>query len=284
MFFAILKSLLTNTPVDLSEGKQTNVGAALYIDLLKRCVSNSIYDNDLDLMSGQLKTDPNTGKVTCIAGAPVDAEMKYLGGIWPSNAHTMVGVPRLDNLQWCVEAVIKNRIPGDLIETGVWRGGASIFMRGILKAHGITNRRVWVADSFEGLPKADSVLNAVDGDLSLHLRQDLAVSLNTVKNNFERYGLLDAQVQFLKGWFCDTLPSAPIETLAIIRLDGDLYESTMDALDNLYDKLSPGGYVLVDDYNALEACNAAIADFRKKRDVTSELQLVKGGAGAFWKK
>lgn len=288
MFFAILKSLLTNTPVDLSKNKLVahpfNSGAALYIDLLKRCVSNSIYDNDLDLMSGQLETDPETGKIKCTAGATVDAEIKYLGGIWPSNAHTMVGVPRLDHLQWCIEDVLRNRIQGDLIETGVWRGGASIFMRGILKAYGITDRQVWVADSFEGLPKANSVLNAVDGDHRLHLMQDLAVSLETVMGNFERYGLLDEQVRFLKGWFCDTLPSAPIEALAIIRLDGDLYESTMDALDNLYDKLSLGGYVLIDDYNALEACNAAIADFRKKRDVTSELHLIAGGAGAFWKK
>jgi len=257
--------------------------AKLYVDLLKRCVSNSIYDNDLDLFSGQFGTDPKTGRYVSTVANPVSSEHKHFGDMWPSYAHTMIGIPRLDNLQMCVESVLKESIQGDLIETGVWRGGASIFMRGILKAYNISDRRVWVADSFEGLPKADSVLNASDGDHHLHLMQDLAVSLEVVKSNFERYGLLDEQVQFLKGWFCDTLPSAPIETLAIIRLDGDLYESTMDALDSLYDKLSSGGYVIIDDYNVLKACNAAIADFREKREVTSEIFLIEG-AGAFWRK
>lgn len=281
MLLSLLKSLLTSTPSKVVSS--SDAGAALYLDLLKRCVSNSIYDNDLDLMTGKFGTDPKTGKFVSTSGAPVSPENKYLGAIWPTYAHTMVGIPRLENIQWCVEDVLRNRIPGDLIETGVWRGGASIFMRGILKAHGVTDRRVWVADSFEGLPKADSLLNAADGEHHLHLMQDLAVSLEVVQDNFQRYGLLDQQVQFLKGWFCDTLPSAPIETLAVIRLDGDLYESTMDALDNLYHKLSPGGYVIVDDYNALQACNAAIADFRKKKDVTSELHLLEG-YGAFWQK
>ena len=66
--------------------------------------------------------------------------------------------------------------------------------------------------------------------------------LETVKANFEKYGLLDAQVVFLKGWFKDTLPAAPIGKLAVMRLDGDMYESTMDALKSLYPELSPGGY------------------------------------------
>lgn len=255
----------------------------LYIDLLKRSVSNSIYDNDLDIMTGQFAIDPNTGRYISTVAAPVAPEAKYFGGMWPTHAHTMIGIARLENLQWCVENVLKDDIQGDLIETGVWRGGACIFMRGMLKAHGITDRRVWVADSFEGLPEANSLLNAADGELNLHNIQDLAVSLEVVKSNFERYGLLDEQVQFLKGWFCDTLPSAPIEKLAVIRLDGDLYESTMDALDNLYDKLSSGGYVIIDDYNALKACNAAVEDFRKKRDVSCELCLI-DGAGAFWRK
>ncbi len=141
--------------------------AKLYIDLLKRCVGNFIYDNDLDLMKGRFELDSNTGRYVSTPAGTVAPERKYFGGIWPTHAHTMIGIPRLENLQWCVEDVLKNRIPGDLIETGVWRGGASIFMRGILKAYGITDRRVWVADSFEGLPKADPVLNAADGEMNL---------------------------------------------------------------------------------------------------------------------
>lgn len=79
-------------------------------------------------------------------------------------------------------------------------------------------------------------------------------SLEEVQENFRRYNLLDDQVQFLKGWFCDTLPTAPIEKLAVLRLDGDLYESIMDGLNALYDKVSPGGFIIVDDYGDFEPC------------------------------
>jgi O-methyltransferase len=255
-------------------------GVGLYLDLLKRSVSNFIYDDDLDLMRGKFGIDPKTGKYVSIEAVPVVPEAKYLGGIWPSRAHTMIGIPRLENLQWCVEEVLNGEIQGDLIETGVWRGGATIFMRGILQAYGVTDRRVWVADSFEGLPQGD---HPKERHLELHRHQELAVSLEEVTRNFQRYGLLDKQVQFLKGWFRDTLPSAPIEKLAVMRLDGDLYESTMDALVNLYGKLSHGGFVIIDDYNAVASCNDAVEDFRKAQGVSSDLFLI-AGAGAYWRK
>lgn len=258
-------------------------GVELYLDLLKRSVSNSIYDDDLDMMHGKFGVDPKTGKYVSVEAAPAAPEDKHVGGIWPSRAHTMIGIPRLENLQGCLEEVLKLGVEGDLIETGVWRGGASIFMRGILKAYGVTDRRVWVADSFAGLPQTDRVRYPKETDLELHLFQDLAVSLEDVKRNFQRYGLLDEQVQFLKGWFRDTLPLAPIEKLAIMRLDGDLYESTMDALVNLYGKLSRGGFVILDDYNVIKSSNDAAEDFRKEWSVTSELSLIPGG-GAYWRK
>ena len=152
--------------------------------------------------------------------------------------------------------------PGDLIETGVWRGGATIFMRAILKARGVTDRLVWVADSFAGLPPPDTARYPQDEGITLHQFPQLAVPLERVQDNFRRYGLLDEQVRFLKGWFRDTLPTAPIERLAILRLDGDLYESTIQALDSLYHKLSVGGFVIVDDYGNVAACRQAVHDFR----------------------
>jgi len=80
--------------------------------------------------------------------------------------------------------------------------------------------------------------------------------------NFRKYDLLDRQVRFLKGWFSETLPGCPIERLAVLRLDGDMYESTMDALKHFYPKLSAGGYLIVDDYGAAPACKTAIHEFR----------------------
>ena len=198
------------------------------------------------------------------------------------NAHTMMGRKRLDNLHDCLATVLRDGVPGDLIETGVWRGGGTIFMRAFLAAHDIADRRVWVADSFEGLP-APSLAEDAQSNLSKEVAPFLAISLDEVKALFERYGLLDDQVGFLKGWFRDTLPSAPIDRLALLRLDGDLYESTMDALVPLYDKLSPGGFVIVDDYGALPQCKLAIDEFRADRDIIDRLYPI-DGAAIFWRK
>ena len=151
----------------------------------------------------------------------------------------MVGRLRLDNVHACVERALAEGVPGDLMETGVWRGGVTIFMRAILAAYGVTDRTVWVADSFAGLPPPRPDRYPADRGFDLSNVRYLAVSRAQVEENFARYGLLDTQVQFLEGWFRDTLPEAPSERLAVLRLDGDLYESTHDALVHLYDGLSP---------------------------------------------
>ncbi|HEY8265094.1 MAG TPA: TylF/MycF family methyltransferase [Steroidobacteraceae bacterium] len=263
-------------------GLARSAATDLYLELLKKSVGNSIYDDDLDLLRGSFAPDPVTGRLVTKDAAPMDENMKYLGQAWPSRAHTMIGVPRLDNVRSCIETVLEDGVAGDFIETGVWRGGTCIFMRGILKAYGVEDRTVWVADSFAGLPPADPAKYPKESSAPFHLHADLAVSLEQVQRNFASYGLLDGQVKFLKGWFRDTLPGAPIKQLSILRLDGDLYESTMDAL-TLYPKLSPGGFVIVDDYNSVKACNDAIHDFREQRGIKDELQLVDGG-GSFWRK
>ena len=157
-----------------------------------------------------------------------------------------------------------------MIETGVRRGGACIFMRGVLAAHDVTDRTVWVADSFEGLPKPSSDYpDYVEDGMPLWGVSALAVSQEEVEANFAKYGLLDEQVRFLKGWFKDMLPSAPIDQLAVLRLDGDLYESTIQALEALYGKVSAGGYVVVDDYRTVEGCHDVINDFRRDHGVTA---------------
>jgi len=279
---SVLRDMLKTreAPARVANGADS---VSLYIDLLKRCVGNTIYDDDLDLMRGTKTMDSARGKYVALDANRADDAKKFYGGVWPSRAHTMVGTPRLDNLQMCVETALSEGVPGDLIETGVWRGGASIFMRGILKAHAVTDRKVWVADSFEGLPPADRERYPKETAMDFHLEGDLAVSQEQVEANFARYGLLDDQVRFLKGWFRDTLPKAPIDQLAVMRLDGDLYESTMDGLVNLYDKLAPRGFVIIDDFNSIQCCNDAVEDFRAERTITSTMSLI-AGAGAFWRK
>jgi len=209
-------------------------------------------------------------------------EQREEGQIWPVYADTMIGLKRLDNLQYCVETAIREGIEGDFIETGVWRGGACIFMRSVLAAYAIKNRKIYVADSFEGLPKPDQDKFPSDKGDKHHTHSFLAVSEDEVKNNFRRYGLLDDQVVFLKGWFKDTLPSAPIEELAVLRLDGDMYGSTMDALKNLYPKLSRGGFCIIDDY-ALHGCRNAVDDYRTENGINTEMKVVDRNA-RYWRK
>jgi O-methyltransferase len=195
----------------------------------------------------------------------------------------MVGLHRLDNLQDCVTEVLRRGVPGDLIETGVWRGGVTIFMRAILKAYGDVERDVWVADSFQGLPKPDPSRWPADADDELWTLTWVPTSLEVVQANFARYGLLDEQVRFLPGWFSDTLPTAPIERLAVLRLDGDMYGSTMEALEALYPKLSVGGYVIVDDYGAFAQCKEAVTDFRAANGIMDPMEWVDESC-VFWQR
>ena len=95
--------------------------------------------------------------------------------------------------------------------------------------------------------------------------------------------MLDQNVAFLKGWFSETLHQAPIKSLAVLRLDGDMYESTMDSLKALYAKVSPGGFVIIDDYGAIEACKKAVTDFREENGITAEIIDI-DKIGVYWRK
>jgi len=262
----------------------------LYFDLMKRCLTNWIYGNR-EYQAVQFGPEASPSMVEffkqnglqIIRPCPMNPEKRAIGNDWPPTAHTMTGFKRLDNVQFCVENVLQNDVPGDLIETGVWRGGTTIFMRAILKAYGVTDRTLWVADSFQGLPKPDQEKYPHDKDDTLYSFEQLAISLEEVRGNFERYGLLDDQVRFLKGWFKDTLPTAPMERLAVIRLDGDMYESTMDGLVHLYPKLSVGGYLIIDDFGAIAGCRQAVHDYRKTHGIKDHIVTV-DWTGAYWQR
>ncbi len=255
-----------------------------YLTLLRDVIINTIYDDPAikevrraDLLK-RLKGEQYVVKA-------FDPSKREAGLDWPMVAHSMIGRKRMDNLVMALSDAIRSNVPGDFIETGVWRGGACIMARGVLKAFGDTTRKVWVADSFEGLPKPNAEKYAADRGDKHYQKTILAVGLEDVKSNFQRYGLLDNQVEFLKGWFKDTLPTAPIDRLAVLRLDGDLYESTMDGLRALYHKVSPGGYVIVDDYYAVKGCKQAVHDFMDKdypQDIKGFQEI--DGVGVFWKR
>lgn len=277
---------LAPTPVDpakptLSAGPFTETTLRdLYLDLVKRCLLGLVYE-DKPIM--RFDTRAFVFSFFTRRKFDYDSAARETGLDWPSQAHSMIGLERMNNLHSCVEQVLRDNVPGDLIETGVWRGGASIFMRAVLRAHDVRDRSVWVADSFEGLPPPNAEKYPQDKRVRLDKVSTLAVSLEDVKANFERYGLLDDQVKFLKGWFRDTLPGAPVERLAVLRLDGDLYESTTDALTSLYPKLTPGGFVIVDDYGAFKPCRDAVHDYRRAHGIEDPIETI-DWSGSYWRK
>lgn len=234
----------------------------------------------LDCLTGSIYEDP---PLKALGSDKFDSTLREYGWDWPSMAHSMIGRKRMENLRLLAERVLFDGIPGDFIETGVWRGGACIYLRAILEAYGVKDRSVWAADSFEGLPPPDAEAYPADAGDTFHTYRELAVSIEMVKRNFARYGLLDDQVIFLKGWFRDTLPDSQTGPLAILRMDGDMYESTMDALNHLYDRVSAGGYVIVDDYRVVDGCRQAVDDFRARRDIRDEIVEI-DGVGVFWQK
>ena len=266
---------------------------SLYLDLLKRCLTNYIYGDaeywpiikPRGWLTRRIVNLLDSMNIKLVYYKIFDESLRIEGRNWPPPpfAHTMIGLHRLDNIQACIESILHDDVPGDLIEAGVWRGGAIIFMRAILRSYKVEDRIVWAADSFSGLPRPNPKEYPSDKGVTLYQASELAVSVDEVKRNIDRYGLLDDQVQFLVGWFSNTLATAPIEKLALIRIDADLYESTMNALTNLYPKLSMGGYVIIDDYGALESCRQAVDDFREFRGIKVPLKWV-DYSGVYWRR
>jgi O-methyltransferase len=264
----------------------------LYLDLLKKCLTRSAFPERyrrLPLRHNVLwhrvvawtNRALSIGRLELVAEARFDPHARAFGIDHPPEAETMIGLARLDNLHECIRDVLRTNVPGDFIETGAWRGGATIFMRGALKAYGDSQRAVWVADSFQGLPKPAPEEYPDDAGDTMWAHSELAVSLEEVRANFSRYGLLDDRVHFLPGWFRDTLPTAGVTQLAILRLDGDMYESTSQALHWLYPKLSPGGFVIVDDY-ALPGCRAAVDAYRAAHGISEPIEPIDQDA-VFWR-
>jgi SAM-dependent methyltransferase len=253
----------SSPPVD-----QYHVLKERYLTLVESALAGTIYEDAPLRASGAETYDPT---------------LREYGWDWPSKAFTMIGLRRLRNLRAVIESVIGASVPGDIMEAGAWRGGAGIMARAVLAAYGIADRRVILADSFEGLPPPNADTYPADTGSDFHTYPELVVPLDEVKRNFAKFGLLDAQVVFVSGWYKDTLPTAPVERLAVLRLDCDMYESTIQVLDNLYDKVSINGWIVIDDFEVVPACRAAVHDFLKLRDLRPEIYPI-DGVGVFFRK
>lgn len=271
----------------------------LYLELMKKSLTGALAEDNDSILGGVRTSGSNSlrKRVANLGAAmaarlnlevvykkPYDPALRETGRDWPARAESMIGLRRMSNIQDCIRVIVQESVPGDLIEAGVWRGGACIFMKANLVALGDDNRTVWVADSFEGLPKPDPARYPADTGDMLHRRGGLGVGADQVRHNFDRYGLLDDRVKFLVGWFKDTLPKAPVESLALMRLDGDLYQSTWESLDALYPKLSPGGFCIIDDFGSHESqAGKAVHEYRRVHEIEEPIEDI-DGYGAFWRK
>jgi O-methyltransferase len=264
---------------------------ARYLDLLAQCLTRELF-LDQEVRDVDLREWPGGREIVLptlrangwrVVRPCSDAAVRAEGRDWPPTAETMVGRVRLDNVRWCAETAIAEGVPGDFIECGVWRGGVLALLRGVLTAYGDTHRVVWGADSFEGLPVPDVDRYPADDGYDWSHVGVLKVGVDDVRANLERYGLLDAQVRLLPGWFEDTLPAAPIERLALLRIDGDLYQSTMDALTALEPKVAARGFVIIDDYHGWVPCRQAVDDYRTAHGIDAPMTTVDWTA-IWWRK
>jgi cephalosporin hydroxylase len=188
-----------------------------------------------------------------------------------SLAYTSIGRVRLDHLERCLEVIRDEAVEGDLVECGTGRGGSAVFLRGFLEAYALSRPRLWVADRFGGgsAPSEEETPR-------------FSTDLNTVREAFARFGLLDGRVVFLQGPSSRTLSEAPIEKVALVRIDGHDPEEIEATLEAVYDKVTLGGFVVVDDYGAPE-CQAAVDRFRSERGVIDRLERI-DWSGAWWRK
>lgn len=246
-----------------------------YLDLLIITLTGSVYD------SRAMK--PGFGSTDDLKKFKFSQEVRDKGNDWPEIGFTMIGNDALKSIRVMIQTVIRKNIPGDFLEAGVWKGGASIFAKAVLRSYGEDKiRKVWVCDSFKGLPKNRTPKD----DASWEKMHALRVSKTAVQQNFRKFDLLDENVKFVEGYFVYSLPKIRdnITELAVLRMDGDMYESTMDILFNLYEKVTIGGFVIIDDY-FIGVCRKAITEFRDMHKITEEiLPIWEGSVKTYWVK
>ncbi|MGD0013242.1 MAG: TylF/MycF/NovP-related O-methyltransferase [Bryobacteraceae bacterium] len=270
----------------------------MYLDLLKQCLTRQVFPEVYRRIELSRERNKSYFKrlpilrlnrflarldIELVKKIKHDASSRAVGSDqWPADAETMIGLCRLDSLEYCAIDVLRRHVPGDFVEAGVWRGGAAILMKAVLKVFGENDRVVWAADSFQGLPKPNPERYPADEGDKHWKFAELSVPMEKVKANFSRYGLLDDRVRFVQGWFKDTMPSFPAQEIALLRVDGDLYESTIQVLEHLYPRVAAGGYCVVDDY-ALPMCKQAVDDFRRDNHIRSPLVKI-DWTGVYWQK
>jgi cephalosporin hydroxylase len=253
----------------------------LRIDYLARCVERGIKVNPVIVRDParhqkvelrKLQAARRAGTLDERDGEPAD--------YFP---YTTMGRVRLDHLQGCLETIRTTAVDGDLVECGPGRGGGAIFLRGFLDAHEMDDRKVWVIDPFRASPTSNTAAGPESslpgGGLGF---PDLLGDLNSVRDGFARFDLLDDRVRFLQGPPGHTVADAPIEKVSLLRIGGDLDGAIGDVLDALYDKVAVGGFVVADQYGTASV-QQAVEEFRSRRGIADPIERT-DWVGAYWRK
>ena len=292
----IKDTLFTNNLI-VQEGRRLEHAADRYLDLLARALIDEIYlENELRIdhlarcvenrrpLDERKVRDPvryMRDEYRRLLAERQTGKVGSTDGRFPSYfPYTTMGRTRLDHLRHSLEEVRSEAVPGDLVECGTGRGGGAIFMRGFLDVHGVDDVRVFVVDRFHASTNGSS---EASGSLPGGGRgfPNLHADLNAIRDGFERFGLFDDRVRFLQGAYGDTLPDAPIEKIALLRIGGGVGDAEIGGiLDTLYDRIAIGGRVIVDDYDNPESARAIDA-FRARRGVDDLLERT-SWAGVTW--
>lgn len=201
--------------------------------------------------------------------------------------------PTLDNTWHLTADLLRREVPGDLVECGVFAGVQPAIMAKVCQIAG-DPRRVHLFDSFVGIPQAgprdDRTITdciGAPGPDSLGALVSTGVSscsVESVQRNMANWGVDANRFVYHPGWFQHTVPSADIESIAFLRLDGDLYDSTKVCLDHLYPRLARGGYCVIDDY-ALTGCRLAVTEYLATVGESPEIVTIEGGGGpVYWRR
>lgn len=188
--------------------------------------------------------------------------------------YTQLNYTRLSNNYELAKRVNRRKIEGNFVECGVWKGGSAAILSSVLG-----RRKLWLFDSFEGMP-----VTKLKEDQKILKKGDNLASVDEVKWLLKRLNLY-RNVIIKKGWFNKTLPKykKEIGKIAILRIDADFYESTKSVLDNLFDNVSSGGYIILDDYFGFKGCKKAVDEFIKKKKLNVKIIKLDRDGGFFRK-
>jgi O-methyltransferase len=184
---------------------------------------------------------------------------------------TMTSPERLFSLYQSVKYVIQNQVPGDFVECGVWKGGSSMMIAKVLQSLGVTNRTIWMYDTYEGMTEPTKEDRDYTGEDAVHLLNTAEKSdsnsvwcysaLEEVQLNMQKTGYPAELIKYIKGKVEETIPGAIPVSIALLRLDTDWYASTYHEMNHLYPLLQVKGVLIIDDFGHWEGAKKAILQY-----------------------